>query len=61
MSFPVQRPRRLRSNENIRRMVRETVLSVDDLVLPCFCDSWKGCSTSCGVHAGIYNYSIDML
>ncbi|MEZ5066624.1 MAG: porphobilinogen synthase [bacterium] len=33
---PIQRPRRLRANEAWRRLVRETRLSVDDLVLPLF-------------------------
>ena len=32
MSYPEHRPRRLRRNEEIRRMVRETKLSVDDLI-----------------------------
>jgi porphobilinogen synthase len=32
MNFPEYRPRRLRKNELIRRMVRETRLSVDDLI-----------------------------
>ncbi len=36
MPFPIQRPRRLRRNENLRRMVRETHLSVDDLIMPLF-------------------------
>jgi porphobilinogen synthase len=36
MLFPDYRPRRLRQNENFRRMVRETRLSVDDLILPLF-------------------------
>lgn len=36
MQFPAVRMRRLRSNETIRRMVRETNLSVDDLVYPLF-------------------------
>ncbi|MBM3264860.1 MAG: porphobilinogen synthase [candidate division Zixibacteria bacterium] len=36
MSFPFHRPRRLRSHETIRRMVRETRLSVDDLIYPLF-------------------------
>ncbi len=36
MLFPDYRPRRLRQNENYRRMVRETRLSVDDLILPLF-------------------------
>ncbi len=36
MAFPTQRPRRLRKNENWRRMVRETSLSVDDIIVPLF-------------------------
>jgi porphobilinogen synthase len=36
MLFPDSRPRRLRQNENFRRMVRETKLSVDDMILPLF-------------------------
>ena len=34
--FPVARPRRLRRTENLRRMVRETRLSVDALIYPVF-------------------------
>ena len=36
MEFPIHRPRRLRRTENVRRMVRETRLSVDQLILPLF-------------------------
>lgn len=36
MAFPVHRPRRLRRNENYRRMIRETHLRVDDLIMPLF-------------------------
>ena len=36
MRFPIYRPRRLRRNENFRRLVRETKLSVDDLIMPLF-------------------------
>jgi len=32
MQYPEYRPRRLRRNETLRRMMRETRLSVDDLV-----------------------------
>lgn len=42
MAFPTQRPRRLRSREGIRRLVRETRLSVDQLVLPLFVKEGKG-------------------
>jgi len=36
MQFPDYRPRRLRKNENFRRMIRETALSVDNLIYPLF-------------------------
>jgi len=36
MQFPDYRPRRLRKNENFRRMIRETTLSVDNLIYPLF-------------------------
>ena len=36
MRYPVYRPRRLRRNENLRRLVRETRLSVDNLIMPLF-------------------------
>ena len=36
MLFPEYRPRRLRQNAAFRRMIRETSLSVDDLILPLF-------------------------
>lgn len=42
MLFPDYRPRRLRKNENFRRMIRETRLSVDDLILPLFAVEGKG-------------------
>jgi len=36
MGFPEYRPRRMRKTENLRRMVRETRLSVDNLIMPLF-------------------------
>src|SRR3989339_619229 len=42
MLFPDYRPRRLRQNEAFRRMIRETVLSVDDLILPLFAIGGRG-------------------
>ena len=36
MGFPIYRPRRLRRNENFRRLLRETKLSVDDFIMPLF-------------------------
>jgi porphobilinogen synthase len=36
MYFPAYRPRRLRKSESIRRMVRETRVSAEDLIYPLF-------------------------
>ena len=36
MAFPINRPRRLRRTETLRRMVRETRLSPENLILPLF-------------------------
>jgi porphobilinogen synthase len=36
MGFPDYRPRRLRKNENFRRMIRETRLTIDNLIMPLF-------------------------
>lgn len=36
MTFPIQRLRRLRATATLRRMVRETRLSTDDLIAPLF-------------------------
>lgn len=36
MSFPMTRARRLRSSEQLRQLVRETTLGIDDLIHPLF-------------------------
>ncbi|MBN2567971.1 MAG: porphobilinogen synthase [Deltaproteobacteria bacterium] len=41
MQYPDYRPRRLRKNSNMRRLVRETQLSIDDLVYPLFVTAGK--------------------
>ncbi|MDD4335481.1 MAG: porphobilinogen synthase [Desulfotomaculaceae bacterium] len=61
MSFPVQRPRRLRVSENIRRMVRENSLSVNDLVYPVFVCHGSGQAHPIDSMPGICRYSVDRL
>ncbi|BAF59156.1 MAG: porphobilinogen synthase [Pelotomaculum sp.] len=61
MAFPVNRPRRLRKNENLRRLVREARLSVDDLVYPVFVTHGRGVARPVESMPGICNYSIDRL
>lgn len=38
----MNRPRRLRSNQALRNMVRETTLSVNDLIYPLFIEEKSG-------------------
>ncbi|MCK9420700.1 MAG: porphobilinogen synthase [Nitrospirae bacterium] len=59
MFEPLYRPRRLRSNENIRRMVRETTLSPDDLIYPLFVVHGKGVKKEIVSMPGNYQQSID--
>jgi porphobilinogen synthase len=61
MSFPDYRPRRLRKNENLRRMIRENKLSVDDLVCPLFVTHGSGVKTPIPSMPGHFQLSIDAL
>ncbi len=59
MYFPNYRPRRLRRNENIRRMVRETHLRVDDLIYPVFSAFGDNIRKEIASMPGIYQQSIE--
>jgi len=61
MYYPAYRPRRLRKNENFRRLVRETRLSVDDLVYPLFAVTGKGVKKPINSMPGNFQMSIDHL
>ncbi len=61
MTYPERRMRRLRSNEPWRRMVRETALSVDDLVYPMFVVPGKGVSSPVASMPGVSQLSVDRL
>jgi porphobilinogen synthase len=61
MYFPAYRPRRLRKNENFRRMIRETKLSVDDLVYPLFVISGKDVKKPISSMPGHFQMSVDHL
>ena len=51
--------RRLRSNETLRRMVRETKVSPDDLILPLFVIPGEGQRKEVGAMPGVYQESVD--
>ncbi|OQY08429.1 MAG: delta-aminolevulinic acid dehydratase [Desulfobacteraceae bacterium 4572_123] len=61
MLFPDYRPRRLRRTRAFRRMIRETVLTVDDLILPLFAVSGKSIKNPIPSMPGHYQLSIDNL
>jgi len=59
MYYPAYRPRRLRKNENFRRLIRETKLSVDDLVYPLFVVTGKGVKKPISSMPGNFQMSVD--
>jgi porphobilinogen synthase len=59
MSQLVHRPRRLRRNETLRSLVRETRLAAEDFILPFFVCSGKGVRREVSSMPGVYNFSVD--
>jgi porphobilinogen synthase len=56
-----RRPRRLRLNAGIRRMVRETSLSADDFIYPLFVTHGKEVRDEIASMPGVFQWSIDNL
>ena len=61
MTYPEHRPRRLRRNEGIRRMVRETKLSVDDLIYPLFVAAGRKIRKEISSMPGVFQLSVENL
>jgi porphobilinogen synthase len=59
MLFPDYRPRRLRQSAGLRRMIRETNLTVDDLILPLFVIDGKDVKNPIPSMPGHFQLSID--
>lgn len=59
--FPFHRPRRLRKNDVIRRMVRETSLSTDDFICPLFVSYGKGVRREITSMPGCFQESADKI
>jgi porphobilinogen synthase len=57
--FPRYRPRRLRRTATIRRLVRETTVQVDDLILPLFIVPGAGVRREVGSMPGVFQTSVD--
>ena len=58
-TYPALRPRRLRRNENMRRLVRETTLSADNLIYPLFIRHGEGIQRPIGSMPGQFQWSVD--
>jgi porphobilinogen synthase len=61
MAFPVQRPRRLRSSEAMRRLVRETQLAPSQFILPLFVVPGEGVRKEIRSMPGNAQLSVDTL
>jgi len=61
MGFPKKRMRRLRSSPAIRRLVRETKLSMDDLVYPLFVREGEGVNEPIKSMTDCYHFSPDTI
>ncbi|WP_366921948.1 porphobilinogen synthase [Metallumcola ferriviriculae] len=61
MYFPTLRPRRLRGSETLRRMVRENLLTVDDLIYPMFVIYGEEVANPISSMPGVCQYSVDKL
>ncbi len=57
--FPVNRPRRLRKNKVIRRMVSETSLSPDDFIYPLFVTFGRSVKKEISSMPGCFQESVD--
>jgi porphobilinogen synthase len=61
MSYPITRMRRLRGSERLRRMVCETRLARDQLILPLFVVEGRGVREPVPSMPGVFRHSVDAL
>ena len=59
--FPTHRPRRLRSHPQLRRMVREAVVSTNDLIYPLFAVPGESIAAEVKSMPGVYQLSVDKI
>ena len=59
--FPTHRPRRLRSHESLRRMVRENMVTTSDLIYPLFAVPGDAFSQEVKSMPGVYQLSVDKI
>ena len=59
MKFPYYRPRRMRATEGLRKLIRETDLCVDQLIMPYFLVEGTNIKEEISSMPGQYRFSVD--
>ena len=59
--YPIRRNRRLRTTEAIRSLVRETIISPNDFLVPLFVVEGSGIKEEIASMPNYYRYSLDLL
>ena len=59
--FPINRPRRLRQNAQLRRMVRENLLTTNELIYPLFAVPGESIAKEVVSMPGVYQLSLDKI
>ncbi|MBE9097036.1 porphobilinogen synthase [Tychonema sp. LEGE 07203] len=59
--FPTHRPRRLRNHPQLRRMVRENILTTSDLIYPLFAVPGEAVAKEVTSMPGVYQLSVDKI
>lgn len=59
--YPLRRNRRLRTNETIRSLVRETIITPNDFLVPLFVVEGKGIKEEIASMPNYFRYSLDLL
>ena len=59
--YPLRRNRRLRTNESMRGLVRETIISPNDFIVPLFVVEGKGVKEEIASMPNYYRFSLDLL
>ncbi len=59
--FPINRPRRLRTSPQLRRMVQETVVTANDLIYPLFAVPGTSVAKEVKSMPGVYQLSVDKI
>ena len=59
--YPLRRNRRLRTNDSVRRLVRENIITPDDFLVPLFVVEGKGIKEEISSMPNYFRYSLDLL